>query len=165
MRDNDLFRGRVLKYDGYGNDMENIEEEGTWVEGLLLCNDWDETYIVPVKTDGCTSFERSDWGLKLRYYNFVDYRTIGRCTGVKDKHGKLIFEGDIVKIYDKIAKNYHVGTVFWQNARFVVKVEGLTEDSGLDEYWDLFWELHFNADGTSKVELIGNIHDNPELLQ
>ena len=75
--------------------------------------------------------------------------TIGECVNVSDKNGKKIFEHDIVRIavcgtYDNYVISYDK-----ENARFVVGDTGFT-----------FWSYI-----STKIEVIGNVHDNPELLQ
>ena len=81
----------------------------------------------------------------------IDPETIGQYTGLKDKNGKMIFEGDIVHI-----DNYDEGwdsTVEFKGGAFAVDVEGKEYD-----YTAIGW-LEY------EVEIIGNIHDNPELLE
>ena len=109
-----LFRGKRKKGDK------------RWVEGDLL--------------HGYSGF-----GITNRYYagsSFeVDPETVGQYTGLTDKNGARIFEGDIVKISnDEI---------------FEVKYEdgGFTAGLFLGD-WDY-----------GHVEVIGNIYDNPELVE
>lgn len=73
--------------------------------------------------------------------------TICQCTGLKDKNGILIWENDIV------ADNVIYGVVKWDdvNARYVID----DRDDGYQEYSDWWHE----------VEVIGNVFDNPELLE
>lgn len=68
-------------------------------------------------------------------------------TGLKDKNGKEIFEGDIVKCGNK---NEEIKVIEFINGGF--GYEGNT--------WD-YWEDEFGHD---KMEVIGNIYQNPELL-
>ena len=76
--------------------------------------------------------------------------TVGQFTGLTDKNGKRIFEGDIVTGYFNHEKI--VGYVFYGgNAQFFIQRDGIY-GIGLD-----------NSD--CQLEVIGNIHDNPELLE
>lgn len=107
-------------------------------------------------------------GICSGYYNThfeVIPETVGQYTGLDDKNGKGIFEGDIVKISfgkgflkavvkfgyynqtDKILKS-HLGFYF-----DFVDSESYRKDVG-------FW----TGKTFSKIEIIGNIHDNPELM-
>lgn len=86
-------------------------------------------------------------------YVFVDYLTIMQSTGLKDKNGKEIFEGDIVDYKGRKA------VVKWHGsyASFIYRfVDGMQER--VSEWDPLFLACyHF--------EVIGNIYENPELLE
>ena len=75
--------------------------------------------------------------------------TIGECVNVSDKNGKKIFEHDIVRIYVDLTTMQYVISYDKENARFVVGDTSFT-----------FWSYI-----STKIEVIGNIHDNSELLQ
>ncbi len=114
-------------------------DNGEWVEGFYVLRPNEpgggKHYIV---TAG-----RCEW-------NEVDPSTICWCTGLKDKNGKLIWENDIVKDITV----HSLGKVFyWRyEGRFAVN----DVDDGKQLYTGEMWE---------DVEVIGNIFDNPELLE
>lgn len=80
--------------------------------------------------------------------------TVGQCTGLKDKNGKLIFEGDILRFVndDGETSNYEV---YWSNdeAGWCIKKE------------DAFDAMDCWNETRESFEVIGNIYDNPELLE
>lgn len=79
-------------------------------------------------------------------FSFDDIKLM-QFTGLYDKHGKEIYEGDVVRLRSdkKIAK------VVFEKGKFLTKI-------GKSNYSLGNWETH-------AIEIIGNIHDNPELLE
>lgn len=77
----------------------------------------------------------------------VNPSTLGECTGLRDRNGKLIFEGDIVT-HDKL-----IFVVEWDSDRatFVIRHFNIVSVFTMLCGWEL--------------EVIGNIHDNPKLLK
>ena len=87
----------------------------------------------------------------------VTPQTVGEYTGLKDLNGKRIFEGDICKTY------FESYTHSWEEVGVVTEFCGAYGIESADE-------KHFRAFINESVytrshEVIGNIHDNPELLE
>lgn len=87
----------------------------------------------------------------IGYSERVIPETVGQYTGLTDKNGKKIFEGDII-LYDGTSKQ----EVIWDEYEW-----------NLSGFYNLFMDNPTSAfsEGTSKMEIIGNIYDNPELLE
>lgn len=98
-----------------------------------------------------------DNDISLLPYNHIGNGLVFmQCTGLKDKHGKLIYEGDIVRFYfdnDEI-----IAVIEWDydECRFYLNTTDYFEDKYVTDYEIVNQE---------KYEVIGNIYDNPELLE
>lgn len=92
--------------------------------------------------------------------HLVNTKTVGQCTGLKDKNGKLIFEGDIIEYMDAYSDCNGEYTEF-MNGGEVAYEDGsyfITNRSSV-EMSDIVYKGKFDGN------IIGNIHDNPELLE
>ena len=122
-----------------GNRLDN----GAWETGSLVivrmdCHD--AQYYIADKMTG--------------YHTPVDPSTVGQYTGLKDKNGERIFEGDIAKVLQ--GKDKDIAYVGFENGAFMLYPKtGNIYERTLWEYWYNDWD----------VEVIGNITDNPELLE
>jgi len=85
------------------------------------------------------------------YLNNVHYKVL-QFTGLKDKNGKEIYEGDIIKTLFMGQKGIIIGEVIWADSGFFV---------GYKEYKDDLFPWSFYK----VVEVIGNKFENPELLK
>ena len=94
----------------------------------------------------CTSPDNTPIGI----YGRIDVNTIGQYTGLHDKNGKEIYEGDIVLITRPCI--LEKGEVKFMNGCFTIK----SKDTLL-----MLYQCEIN---NFKLEVIGNIYDNPELL-
>lgn len=79
--------------------------------------------------------------------------TMGQYTGLCDKNGKKIFEGDIVSYIDDESGEPMYFTVIFENGAFLFKDGEVVDNALLPESFCL------------GLEVAGNIHDNPELLK
>lgn len=122
-------------------------DTGKWVEGfytLYANNRGVHPCILTGTAQGCV------------IPKFVNPETVGQYTGLTDKNGKKIFEGDIVQTEIYNGKRYEkiVGVITYIKENMAFAVYQIHE-----RMCDIIDELHH------KLEIIGNIHDNPELLK
>lgn len=86
----------------------------------------------------------------------VDPATVGQYTGVVDKNGKRIFEGDILKVF-YYGKSKIFGAVKFDESRFFIDDDFMRDCiKAKAPMTEIFSRYEF--------EVIGNIHDTPELL-
>ena len=145
-----LFRGKAINRDsGY---YRTTYKNGDWVYGLLT-QPYNERYDLPAEmtnTSGVSGIE-------------VDCKTIGQFTGLSDKNGVKIFEGDIVKGTAYSATR--IGVIVWidEISSFGVRYVNALNPAA----WENSSILRCVSLGKTDefaAEVIGNIYDNPELL-
>ena len=134
-----LFRGRTVSESEYLDD-------GKWIKGSYTCFNGDEHRIY-------TGYAETDCGDYYPEWFNVIPETVGQFTGLYDKNGKRIFEGDIVTglFLHSMPVN---GVVAFRDGSF-----GLLWDRAGAETFTPFTSMC-----NVQYEVIGNIHDNPELL-
>ena len=160
-------------------------DNGEWVEGYLYEH---EPALVGIVSENDvpepskwliarTGF--ADWNMP-RPVEFVevDLSTVGQYTGLKDKNGKRIFEGDIIRYTldspdDPTATEnglkVRTGRIFWSDwrASFAVTA-GINGSASLNNDVARYVrgrQIYEYVRGANTVEVIGNVTDNPDLLE
>lgn len=137
-----LFRGKSVN-------------DGNWVEGSLVI-----TTIEPVDDTPIKHYHIENMTIGVFPDEFqsglsetVNPNTVGQFTGLTDKNGKRIFEGDVCRVTRPCVLAY--GKITFENGCFWFVDDG---PGGMLRLCD----AKMNG---FQIEVIGNIHDNPELLE
>ena len=125
-------------------------DNGKWIEGYYVYDNVKNKAII------CATRLLYEWLPKVMWIE-VDPNTIRQFTGLADKNGKKICENDIVLVTNK---NYcsgkiesSIGNIFFTFGTWYIG--GKTQDR----------LYSINNDTIFQIEVVGNIFDNPELLQ
>lgn len=148
---------REILFRGKGNRKYN---SGGWYHGYLS-KDCDGDYVIT----------------EIGFSRTVIPSTVGQYTGLTDKNGKRIFEGDIVKIVD-----FQIGKIVFECGAMGIDVLPRIDWNYLDSeiacitghdnrpyfccndnfisLWELMWNYNQEENACDVVEVIGNVHDN-----
>lgn len=112
-------------------------DNGEWIKGGLCETPWGSSFIITNKLGEVPDTIK------------VDPDTICQCTGLRDHDGNLIYENDLVASEDETC------VIKWdeESARYLM----VLIDDGLEGACNSFW--------TKIVKVVGNVVDNPELLE
>ena len=99
-----------------------------------------------------------------RFRVMINPSTICQCTGLKDKNGKLIWENDIIKTFDA-GEEWCLSKIIFADTSLGYGWK-TTDIKSLSKYNNnLFKEVSFGSFDSKSVEVVGNIFDNPKLLE
>ncbi len=154
--------------------LKGTQIRGKWVEGYytelpcgslgatifsnddeLVCEDT-KSYIIKVFAKQHSNYSSSNplQVIECEKYEVIP-ETVGQYTGLTDKNGKKIFEGDIIQGF----------LSYTQEDRAVIAYEkgimGFVPVPAFDEMYGRDYEIQDSED----IEVIGNVYDNPELLK
>lgn len=117
-------------------------DNGEWVEGFYYEDIWGDgkSYIIYDETE----------------YEIIP-ETIGQCTGLKDKNGTRIFDDCICNVCRGV--DIETGVIFYDER---VGAFGIIYT---EKECNLLFDIFMSKDKNVWIEVIGNIHDNPELLK
>ena len=119
------------------------KNSGEWVYGNLFN---------PDKADTPTQICIGTYIARTCYE--IDPETVGQYTGLTDKNGRRVFEGDIVEGNSEYFTYTHpYGKVVYDGGQYLISFDDVLEDIECLGAW------------ANDVEIIGNIYDNPELLE
>ena len=142
---------RTIKFRGIG------KRTKTWIYGNLIqlggayiiSPIFNKYEIVPDHSTECAL------GFHEDEFDVIEPDSLGQFTGLLDKNGNEIYEGDIVK-----TKGNWGGVVTWNSRGYFYINDGYsTEEPDLTPLGSL------NCYVRRDIEIVGNIHDNPELLK
>jgi uncharacterized phage protein (TIGR01671 family) len=130
------------------------KDNGEWVQGYVFDNGFADRKRVFVGGLVITDYRGTaddKWEVGTAFYEVIP-QTVGQYTGLTDKNGKKIFEGDKCRITRHCILCY--GSITFKKGSFWF--EEFNADSVI--------ELNRLKPNNYEIEVIGNIHDNPELL-
>lgn len=127
--------------------------------GRNLDGEWVYGFYVEEERQTLSGFEKKHF-IVNDGYDYVNPENVGQFTGLYDKDGKEIYEGDLIEVNGKL-----FGVVEWhKDAYFFINdtIVGVRNDGG--EYSTIGEMVRYFSNKGHDFSVIGNIYNNPELL-
>ena len=169
-----MTNNREIKFRGFHRDengKEKVYVNGGWVKGYwVISGSILQTYPV-------SKYLFSKGKGDINGWKSVLIPTVGQYTGLKDKDGKEIFEGDIVKFFDRKGEITRECGAFGIGTSKQINYDKLETkmpygnspafcyNDNFISLWELWWNYEQDDNPLYEVEVIGNIYENPELLE
>ena len=127
-------------------------ETGDWVKGFYVCLYDDKGHETHRIYPG---YSETDCGDYYPDWYEVDPETVGRFTGLTDNNGKKIFEGDVLDV--NLGQLKRRGYVIYENSGAKFGMQMIGEEKNFSFLGRQMVKMY-------NINVIGNIHDNPEML-
>lgn len=152
MKNRYLYRGKRIDNGGWiiGNRLDDEVTGQVFIHAVgNSVNESDK-----VGEDGCLTFVAYE----------VDPSTVCQCTGLEDKNGKLIWENDIVKEFSGSGNEWCLAKIVFDEYSLNL---GWCEEGikSLNKYNNRLFNVGIGTNDANKYVVVGNIFDNPELLE
>ena len=146
------------------------EDKGKFVYGSYVYDDVREKHIIcsfDTEVEGCEPYNSYGTLVPVDIVIRVNKDTVGQYTGLKDKNGKEIYEGDVLKQVKKSSREgYERSSYDKNNFEVVFKYGSFWLQRPYDD--SVYIRDFPNIDefvGFECFEIVGNIYENPELLE
>ena len=123
-------------------------DDNKWEHGYYYTSNGEDAWIERKEIDSPDFWEAY----------LVNPETLSQFTGLTDKNGVKIFEGDIVKHYNNSFNGFDIGRVFWSQKLCCYRRTSSLPDAQ-------FCPVDYSMGAHCEYVVIGNIYDNPELLE